>query len=624
MKKFVYLAMALGLVACQAENPDAGGNGSGDVETNYVSINIVSADDGLLSRANEYDQNDSYEKGNPGYESKVSTILFYFFDANGDAVVVDYAKGNSFKLFEVPADGFAPTPQDPTTNNSTVEQIHEATIILQTKKVGEDYVGVPAKTLVVVNPGYTETHNLSLSQVLAKINTNFNSLTNQTNGFTMSNSTYVDESGGEVVNAVSLAGHIETSEVDAKSNPVEIYVERVVAKINVSIATVSESSTPNLRPVTGGAGSYTTNVFDTGVTYGDEPIYVHLEGWNATATADQSHYVKSINKSWPNNTDATNLFKTANQPWNWDKFHRSFWAINPDEVDYKYGNFSGGTVEGTASAGLENANPANKYATWDGSTYIYIPENAAEDEGVAPSWEAAKTANPTKIIISAKLIDKTGSLLELAQFGGQTFVSTAASDYETVKSAILGVAKTYYKEVTSPEHKFVSIAPDDVEIKTAWESGVANGSKEGRYRVYAVLKGTTTVWYDDMPDDETIAAPETLAAWKEQHVVSNNNVVAKALLDAGGAKVWKSGATYYYYDIRHLSNVADAPGYFGVVRNHIYRTTITGITGLGTPVFNPNEIIIPEKPSDEFGYIAAKINVLGWRIVNHGYDLDWE
>lgn len=65
------------------------------------------------------------------------------------------------------------------------------------------------------------------------------------------------------------------------------------------------------------------------------------------------------------------------------------------------------------------------------------------------------------------------------------------------------------------------------------------------------------------------------------------------------------------------------PGWFGVVRNHIYKVNLTGIFGLGTPVFDPDEIIIPEKPEEKDVYLAADIRILSWRIVDHGYELNW-
>ena len=58
-------------------------------------------------------------------------------------------------------------------------------------------------------------------------------------------------------------------------------------------------------------------------------------------------------------------------------------------------------------------------------------------------------------------------------------------------------------------------------------------------------------------------------------------------------------------------------GEFGMVRNHLYDVTISAVQGLGTPVYDADKTITPEKPEeDQFSYIAAKINVLAWRVVS--------
>ena len=79
--------------------------------------------------------------------------------------------------------------------------------------------------------------------------------------------------------------------------------------------------------------------------------------------------------------------------------------------------------------------------------------------------------------------------------------------------------------------------------------------------------------------------------------------------------------TYYYYEIVHHGTGATATK--GVVRNHIYETTVTKIAGFGTPVYNEELVIYPEKPSDNDHYIAAEINILSWRIVKNEYALEW-
>lgn len=81
--------------------------------------------------------------------------------------------------------------------------------------------------------------------------------------------------------------------------------------------------------------------------------------------------------------------------------------------------------------------------------------------------------------------------------------------------------------------------------------------------------------------------------------------------------VWKNGMTYYYYEIIHNGNTK------GVVRNHVYKTTVTKIAGLGTPIYDPELVVYPEKPDPNDHYIAAQINILSWHIVSNNYELEW-
>ena len=43
MKKLIYLAMAFGLEACQAETVDVNGGLEGETDANFLAINIVAA-----------------------------------------------------------------------------------------------------------------------------------------------------------------------------------------------------------------------------------------------------------------------------------------------------------------------------------------------------------------------------------------------------------------------------------------------------------------------------------------------------------------------------------------------------------------------------------------------------
>ena len=86
--------------------------------------------------------------------------------------------------------------------------------------------------------------------------------------------------------------------------------------------------------------------------------------------------------------------------------------------------------------------------------------------------------------------------------------------------------------------------------------------------------------------------------------------------------IWNNGYTYYYLTLRHFGAL-DFPGYYGVVRNHIYSTTVDKLKGLGTPVWDPNEKIYPEPTAPDGNNLSAKIEVLSWRLVTDSYEFEW-
>lgn len=73
---------------------------------------------------------------------------------------------------------------------------------------------------------------------------------------------------------------------------------------------------------------------------------------------------------------------------------------------------------------------------------------------------------------------------------------------------------------------------------------------------------------------------------------------------------WRNGVTSYYTNIEHLG------GLYGVVRNHIYDYTISGLVGLGIPGNNPD---VPEEVQQ---YVACHVRVINWHLVSHDVNLE--
>ena len=106
------------------------------------------------------------------------------------------------------------------------------------------------------------------------------------------------------------------------------------------------------------------------------------------------------------------------------------------------------------------------------------------------------------------------------------------------------------------------------------------------------------------------------------------------------AECYNGGMMYYNIPIEHLrggkaayNTITDATtgaqtttitineGDYGVVRNHYYQTIINKVENLGTAVYDPNEIIVPNNEDKETYFIGASVYILSWKIVNQGVDL---
>lgn len=421
---------------------------------------------------------------------------------------------------------------------------------------------VPASIVAVVNPK----EDLGVVESIAKLNEVIADHSSTTS-FIMSSSVYAD--GGTKMEAVNVAGHLYSTAEAAKADPVIIHVERVLAKARLTVGLTANTN-----------GVYKTSD-DGSQKFGDEEIYVKFLGWNVTATAKTSRLMKEINPSWPSNLFGSTLWNTAD-------YYRSFWAINPTPMEYNYGSFN--------TAG----NPANAITAFDSNdgkiNYTYLQENASD------SNDGSDPTKPSQVIIAAQLVKADGTTpIEFAEYAGErTTIDGLIAKY--------AAASGLWKDNEGGSGK-IGIEVGDIELKTATEINVANQETPGRYKVYAQLTETAAgmTWYKSNEADATPV---------------DANAELKGL---GGAKVWKNGNTYYYFDIQHLNGASteDVKGKIGVVRNHIYAAKINSLAGLGTPVYKPGEIIYPEKPEEDETFIAAQIRILSWRVVNQGINLKW-
>lgn len=594
MKKFTMLssvlasALMLTVASCSSSDDITGGNGGENAEgsTSYLVINLNSVGNAPASRA--YEQGGgSYDDGE-ALENQIKTVRFYFYNADGTA----------YKLQNTGTNGGAQNwiDQKVTTETGdptvTVSGKTQAVLVLN----GESNVS-PASMLAVVNPevGSSQLDGSMVSR-WSKMRTE---LTGQTfhdeNGFVMTNSTYED--GGKDLCTTLLAGRTYSTKDKALDNPVNVYVERINAKVKASIA----ADNTNFEKVTTDVkldgvnfnGKYKTKekVGDLTVTKSDGstediPVFAYIEAWGVADENDQSTYYKQIDvQNW---TDATLGFEGTGTPWSSRDYHRCFW--------------SKGIAFGGVPAHLPVNHPFSEYKSNLGDALYTLPNTPTNYLGTTgKAYDNPMKSELTKFLVTARLAytDASGNILpaEICTYKGQKFLGP-----NNVKKVIADELDTYYKMKTSTAGTtYEKIEPTDIEFSTTTEGSL----KLQDYQVVAKLKSSITELYR-MSGGSPVAA---------------DMAVVKKDLQAVPVEIHNGGRTYYYTPIKHLGKKGSIAEY-GIVRNHSYQVELNSIKGFGTPVYDPDKKIVPVVPSDDLTYLAARINVLSWRVVPSKVDLD--
>lgn len=527
-----------------------------------------------------------YEKGTDT-ENKVNSLRFYFFNEDGSPITVNATAGAGGDKNFVSA-----TPEPAGENMPNVEKILKATVVINTKQ--GDNINVK-KVVAVANYDIAGLDDAakSLSDLCAavgdysKISITNGETTSNTN-FLMTSSSYADASGQ--VTAVDIKPeNLCNSAAAAEANPVNIYIERVVAKVKMDLSW--KESVEKVENVKFGTSTVTAvkmkNAQNEDITVNidgtTKQLYVVFNKWDITGTAPLSYLIKKVGST----TAWNGLFTGWNDP---DKF-RSYWAENPAGVtnmnlkhfDYQSigQNFNGGYVYC-----LENAGDAG---TTDGTKAVYDPK--------------ATITNRTQAIIAATLVtldeSNNATAIGLVNWAGQYYTETDA-----VTRLLDAITTKVYADATAT----TKIAASDVELVTATAAHVADAKSETSPRYYSYLQLTS--------------AAESKKFYDASGNEMGKDKVNEILKSLPGAKVWHDGLTYYYTDIEHFG-ADDTKGKYGVVRNHVYEISINSVVGLGTPVLKTDEAIVPQKPENVDTYIAAQINILSWRIVKQSVDLEW-
>lgn len=566
-KLFPLACAALMMSACSSDDPSNGGS-TGVNEPQYLSVNIVNVG-ATPSRA----ASEEYEDGSAN-ENKISKVRFYFFNGDGSPYLIQPTGS------EVKGSGAVNWLEaTPGTDGSTsgapshVEKITSAVLVINGVKSA-----APSAIVAVVNPqtvdesalnngGEMRLSELRKTAVGSKFYTTDVS-TGALSDFVMSNSVFVN--AGSDVCASLVAGHVATSAEKAKLNPVDLYVERVAAKVT---ANVDETAFKH-----GDGTNWDTNQYGTKTSVGKigaYDVYAVIDGWGLADENGKAEVEKQVETSWTDGNLGINNWTTYD-------YRRCFWENSVDfgpgagenhPVNHNFNNFTAKmkdvlyTLPNTPLSKItdKNENDVTKFLV--AATLKY------EDD--AHNWHTA----------------------EICRYNGVQFLGV-----DNLKKQ---VALTFSKYYTSTDNGITHTQLTAADITFAEPT-----TSMKSYQVTPTLAddpaGTTKTYYTKASD----------GSWTQ---VSKGDV--NTAIEADKAEIRTDGKAYYYIPIRHLGTDESKVGYYGVVRNHFYKITLSGIKGFGTPVYDPKKEIDPTVPTYSNTYLAARVQVLQWRVVNQNVSL---
>lgn len=558
MKKAILGALFAGamLASCSSDEPvvDNGGNNEGDIR--YLAVNIVTPKETGTRTATD----GNFEIGSEN-EDAASTGVFVLFKGN---TVTQVTTPQSLEPWKGLGD-----------YNPNVENISSAVLLVENASDDSE----PTSLLAILNAPSTISTDITAGKKLSDVEAivgNY-AASGAKGSFIMTNSVYLDNEGQKQI-AADTEGKFAKTPDAAKNNPVDIYVERVVAKIKTSTSNSNITVSTNEKVTIG-----TTEI----------PVTIDVKGVQIANCAQTSYLFKNITG-----------FTTSN-PWSgWSEASnkRSYWAVTP--TNPQYDNLSWNEISGVGEG--NNALAINTPHDF------YVQENVF--------LGTTKPIQNTSVIVTAQLKKADGNALELVKIAGVYYTQE-----DGLTQVINSLNNRHYviedtEKSTETSKAYKSIPADYFE----WAKSAPSGATDVKgWEGFAKLK--------DNKNSEKFYMYDATITGANKYVEKTATDVNNALCDkALRAQKWTNGMCYYFVDIEHFGTETTGEGENavasnrkGIIRNHIYDLNLQSISGLGVPVFDPEEDIVPEIPDDDkYFYLAARINILKWKVVKQNVDFN--
>jgi len=439
--------------------------------------------------------------------------------------------------------------------------------------------------------------------------------------------------------------HFKTNETEAKNeeNKVAVYVERTVAKVNMSENTsfqliennkltgkkesnisntdftlpfhISTSDSTNYYPITkdGNLSCFTVD--------GEKTAFaVKVLGWCANGVNESGYLIKNISNSSYSYYDNNGKTQTWTK-WNGvddqnNSLHRSYWA---EDINYTDGTDGGKNTQSGLTFKKIMEGPIDKVAT----EYIY--ENTVDQEKAIYKG-GEQHPNVTTMLVSAQIVPLDGKFDD-----GSSTSFTFTTNGSVVKSAttlyryngilyakeesILNIEKNvlkdyYYATTNNSNTTYTKI--DDAWLASNYTNttvkAVVDGGKQYN-GIYHALGTNVDIYTDEKGSGKTTI----------------NDVLKEKFSESNKIEYFKDGKCFYQVPIEHpvtTDKTTETGKIYGVVRNHSYVLTLNSISNIGAPDTGATDETIELIPGqDQYYYLGCTLNVLAWRQVKQTVQL---
>jgi hypothetical protein len=399
----------------------------------------------------------------------------------------------------------------------------------------------------------------------------------------------------------------DSADAATDAQRVNVYVERLAAKVSVNI---DESDTEKM--IKGNVanvykiGDFEINSTDVdgNVVTDTKTLYAKLVGWGINSTTKNSYVFKNLMKSDWNNT-------FTNFVWNDSDNHRSYWgaSYNYGSPDFYYPS--------RYQTSYDDDGEQLKYISGNQISNSFGDSDYCNENTNTASYINVKNLHAicTSVLVKAYLTDENGTenifkddintTGEIIKYNGKFYTPLAYRKlvYNTTIGSSVLANYTYGDDDKTVQLTDLQVGDDSI--------------LNGRVSLQLTEEAEAYIWKDKsgtLTNNEDIVA----AINGFYHDFQKDN-------DAIG---YYEGYMYYSIPIEHMNNdlatsdkASDAENnvveaQYGVVRNHLYSLSITGLENVGFGIIDPDEPIIPNPIETEDYYIGATINILAWKTVS--------